>query len=151
MPICYSQICFLIYRKTERYQMGGFAMCMANARFGLLRKISPVVSNKPSFRSILSTFKKLLTPTSAISFVGQMRTATGGPLSQVRVSVSCSKTAPYQEHQTELHVPNASVARGCELIYLALKWIWVNEARFIRAQNCPGQGWPVTINLPAYF
>ena len=63
-------------------------------------KSPEVVKNQPYFRNILSTLKELMTSTSATSFVGKMRSAIGGPLSQVRTSASCLQTAPNQEHQT---------------------------------------------------
>ena len=56
--------------------------------------------------------------TSATSFVGKTRTANGGPLSQIRVSVSCSKTALNQVDQTQAHVPIASVVKICEYFLL---------------------------------
>ena len=54
--------------------------------------------------------------TAVTSFVGEMRTAIGGPMSQLRICVSCLQTAPNQDHQTKPNVLIASVVKNCKQI-----------------------------------
>ena len=119
----------LISWKTEKlptYPRSSVAMSLVNARSALyatLSKSHEVAYNQPHFRNILSTLKELMMSTSATSFVGKTRTANGGPLSQSRVSASCSKTALIQVHQTQSHVPIASVVKVCEYFLLKMKMV----------------------------
>lgn len=105
-----------VSERQQCYVPGQCQVCPHNT----FSKFHEVFKKHLHFRNILSTFKKLLMSTSATSFVGKTRTAIGGPLSQSRLSASCSKIAlnqvVNQVDQIQHHVRIASVVNVCESV-----------------------------------